>query len=175
MTNNSFRKGAYALSILVVLVLGAALVYQGGEISKLKANNNQGIGRLSTRHPDQSLRSSFEDAKQHSAMADIAELACFPSSRFDCSSESCLPNAPASYYFVDYGTETGTYFRCDSKGCDSYPVKVVPSGVYTQFTPATGQAMFFKVASDDTLGNKGEFIDIATLGTSSLVSFGKCE
>ncbi|MDZ4331291.1 MAG: hypothetical protein U0945_12035, partial [Flavobacterium sp.] len=66
-------------------------------------------------------------------MADIAELSCFPTSRFDCGGGSCTPVAPATYYFVDYGTESGTYFRCDTKGCDPYPVKVNPSGEFTQF------------------------------------------
>jgi hypothetical protein len=108
-------------------------------------------------------------------MADVAELSCFPSSRFDCGPQGCEPVAPATYYFVDYGTESGTYFRCDAKGCDSYGVNVVPSGSFIQFVPISGQAMLFKVKTDDLLGSKGEFVDIATLGRSSLISFGKCE
>ena len=35
--------------------------------------------------------------------------------------------------------------------------------------------MMFKVATGDVLDNKGEFIDIATLGTGVIVSSGKCE
>ena len=88
-------------------------------------------------------------------MADIAELSCFPTSRFDCGGGSCTPVAPATYFFVDYGTESGTYFRCDAKGCDPYPVEVNPSGEFTQFIPSQGQAMLFKVATGDVLGNKG--------------------
>jgi hypothetical protein len=75
----------------------------------------------------------------------------------------------------DYGTESGTYFRCDAKGCDPYPVEVNQSGGFAQFIPSQGQAMLFKVATGDVLGNKGEFINIATLGTSSIISTGKCE
>ncbi len=125
--------------------------------------------------PSQGLRMAYEESSQHSAMADIAELSCFPTIRFDCGGGSCTPAAPATYYFVDYGTESGTYFRCDAKGCDPYPVKVNPSGEFTQFVPLQGQAMLFKVATGDILGNKGEFVDVATLGTGTIISSGKCE
>lgn len=125
--------------------------------------------------PSQELKAAYEESSQHSAMADIAELSCFPTNRFDCGGGSCTAAAPATYYFVDYGTESGTYFRCDAKGCDSYPVDVNPSGEFTQFIPSQGQAMMFKVATGDILGNKGEFVDMATLGTGVIVSSGKCE
>ncbi|MDD2646479.1 MAG: hypothetical protein PHV78_01685 [Patescibacteria group bacterium] len=125
--------------------------------------------------PSQELKTSFDESAQHSAMADIAELSCFPTIRYNCDMDGCKPDAPATYYFVDYGTESGTYFRCDAKGCDPYPVKVNLSGEFTQFVPSQGQAMLFKVATGDILGNKGEFVDVATLGTMTLVSFGKCE
>ncbi len=125
--------------------------------------------------PTESLRIAYEESSQHSAMADIAELSCFPTSRFDCGGGSCTASTPATYYFVDYGTESGTYFRCDTKGCDSYPVEVHISGEFTQFTPLQGQAMMFKVVTGDALGDKGEFVDIATLGTGAIVSSGKCE
>ena len=125
--------------------------------------------------PSQALKTAYEESTQHSAMADIAEFSCFPTSRFDCGGGSCEASAPATYYFVDYGTESGTYFRCDTKGCDSYPIAVNVSGEFTQFIPSQGQAIMFKVATGDVLGNKGEFIDIATLGTGAIVSSGKCE
>lgn len=125
--------------------------------------------------PSQELKAAYEESSRHSAMADIAELSCFPTSRFDCGDGSCTPAEPATYFFVDYGTESGTYFRCDAKGCDPYPVEVNRSGEFTQFIPSQGQAMLFKVATGDVLGNKGEFIDIATLGTGAIVSSGKCE
>lgn len=125
--------------------------------------------------PSQALKTAYAESSQHSAMADIAELSCFPTSRFDCGGGSCTPAEPATYFFVDYGTETGTYFRCDAKGCDPYPVEVNQAGEFTQFTPSQGQAMLFKVATGDILGNKGEFVDIVTLGTGALVSSGKCE
>lgn len=124
--------------------------------------------------PNPSLFATFQESANHSAMADIAELSCFPQSRFDCADDGCIPNAPGTYFFVDYGTDQGTYFRCDAKGCDPYPVTVTPSGIYTQFSPSGGQAMLFKVTTDDVLGTKGEFVDVATIGTNTVTSFGKC-
>ena len=126
--------------------------------------------------PRQELRVAYEESSQHSAMADIAEISCFPTARFDCSSGGCVHAAPSAYFFVDYGTESGTYFRCDAKGCDSYPVEVNQSGEFTQFIPSQGQAMLFKVGTGDFLEEiKWEFVDIATTGAGAVVSMGKCE
>jgi hypothetical protein len=119
---------------------------------------------------DNKLKAAFKDTFQHSAMADVAELACFPTKRYDCGLENgCVAEIPSTYYFIDHGTEKGTYFRCDAGGCDSYPVEVVKSGIFTQFIPSLGQAMLFKVADN------GDFIDIATIGTTAIVSTGQCE
>ncbi len=107
--------------------------------------SKQGISGTGAIQPLSGLKGAFEESLRHSAMADIAELACFPTSRFDCDAEACKPAAPGAYFFVDYGTESGTYFRCDTKGCDSYPVTVKQSGSFTQFIPEQGQAMLFKV------------------------------
>jgi hypothetical protein len=54
-------------------------------------------------------------------------------------------------------------------------VEVNISGEFTQFISSQGLAMMFKVATEDLIDNKGKFIDIATLGTETIVSFGKCE
>jgi len=156
--------------VVLVIALGAAIyfVFQN-------QNSQQESFVANAIPPSQELKTAYEESSQHSAMADIAELSCFPTARFDCGGGSCTPAAPATYFFVDYGTESGTYFRCDAKGCDPYPVEVNQSGEFTQFTPSQGQAMLFKVATGDVVGNKGEFVDIATLGTGAIVSTGKCE
>jgi hypothetical protein len=157
--------------IILIIALGAVIyfAFQNNQVSQQKSSVVNAIP------PSQELRAAYEESSQHSAMADIAELSCFSTSRFDCGSGNCTPAAPATYFFVDYGTESGTYFRCDAKGCDSYPVEVNQSGEFTQFIPSQGQAMLFKVATGDILGNKGEFIDIVTLGTGTIISSGKCE
>ena len=156
---------------ILIIALGAAIYFA--------LQNNQSSQQESSAAnamlPSQELKAAYQESSQRSAMADIAELSCFPASRFDCGGGSCTAAAPVTYFFVDYGTETGTYFRCDAKGCDPYPVEVNSSGEFTQFTPSQGQAMLFKVATGDVLGNKGEFVDIATLGTGVIVSTGKCE
>ncbi len=154
---------------ILIIALGIAIYFA---FQNPKTSQQESSATIS---PSQELRAAYEESSQHSAMADIAELSCFSTSRFDCGGGSCTPAAPATYYFVDYGTESGTYFRCDAKGCDPYPVEVNRSGEFTQFIPSQGQAMLFKVATGDVLGNKGEFVDIATLGTGAIVSTGKCE
>ena len=153
---------------ILIIALGVAIYF-------VFQNPKQESSATSAIPPSQELRVAYEESSQHSAMAEIAELSCFPTSRFDCDGGSCTPAAPATYFFVDYGTESGTYFRCDAKGCDPYPVEVNPSGEFTQFVPSQGQAMLFKVATGDILGNKGEFVDVVTLGTGTIISSGKCE
>ena len=155
--------------VIFVIALGIAIYFASQNTPKQESSATSAIP------PSQELKVAYEESSQHSAMADIAELLCFPTSRFDCGGGTCTPAAPATYFFVDYGTESRTYFRCDAKGCDPYPVKVNPSGEFTQFVPSQGQAMLFKVATGDVLGNKGEFVDIATFGTGAIVSTGKCE
>lgn len=155
--------------VILIIALGAAIYFAS------QNSRTQESSVANTIPPSQALKAAYDESSQHSAMADIAELSCFPTSRFDCGGESCTPAAPATYFFVDYGTESGTYFRCDAKGCDPYPVEVNQSGEFTQFVPSQGQAMLFKVATGDFLGNKGEFVDIVTLGTGAIVSTGKCE
>lgn len=157
--------------IVLIIALGVA-IYLGFQNNRVSPQESSVANPIP---PSQELRVAYEESSQHSAMADIAELSCFPTNRFDCGGDSCTASAPATYYFVDYGTERGTYFRCDAKGCDPYPVEVTTSGEFTQFTPPQGQAMLFKVATGDVLGNKGEFIDIATLGTGAIISSGKCK
>lgn len=172
MENN---KNSVIIVLAIALVFSLYFVFQG-KPTVTTGDNAMNSSNVSSIPPSQALKDAFEESSKHSAMADIAELSCFPSKRYDCSLEDgCMASAPGTYYFVDYGTESGTYFRCDTKGCDPYPVKVVTSGIYTQFIPELGQAMMFKVVTDDALGNKGEFVDVATLGTATLTSFGKCE
>ena len=155
---------------VLIITLGIVVYFSFQNLSVKKENS-----ATEAIPPSQALRTAYVESSQHSAMADIAEFSCFPTSRFDCGGGSCTPAEPATYFFVDYGTESGTYFRCDAKGCDRYPVEVNQSGEFTQFTPSQGQAMLFKVATGDVLGNKGEFVDIATLGTGAIVSTGKCK
>ena len=156
-------------------IIGILIIALGVAIYFVFQNPKQESSATSAIPPSQELRVAYEESSQHSAMADIAELSCFPTSRFDCGGGSCTPAAHEIYFFVDYGTESGTYFRCDAKGCDPYPVEVNPSGEFTQFVPSQGQAMLFKVATGDILGNKGEFVDVVTLGTGTIISSGKCE
>jgi len=153
--------------VILVIALGMTiyLVFYGNQISQRESPATNAIS------PDKELKAAYEESSQYS----IAELFCFPTSRFDCGSGSCTPSVPATYFLVDYGTESGTYFRCDTKGCDPYSVEVNQSGEFTQFIPSQGQAMLFRVATGDVLGNKGDFVDIVTLGTGAIVSTGKCE
>lgn len=144
-----------------------------------KNDNDQNVVNPAAKHKislNQDLREAFNKTVNYSAVAEVAELACFPSARFNCGQGgSCVQSTPSTYYLIDHGTEAGTYFRCDIKGCDQYPVRLRQSGEFTQFTPSQGQSMLFKVMSGGDLVNRGEFIDIATIGVEAVISTGKCQ
>lgn len=167
------NKNAIIVILLLLLVVSGYFVFQ---IKESSVNTDSRELATNVISPSQELRTAYEESSQHSAMADIAELSCFPTARFNCGNGSCVSAAPGAYFFVDYGTGSGTYFRCDAKGCDPYPVEVNQSGEFTQFIPSQGQAMLLKVSTGDFLEEiKGDFVDIATIGTGAVISTGKCE
>ena len=83
--------------IILIVALSAVIffVFQNNQSSQQESSATNVIP------PSQELKAAYEESSQHSAMADIAELSCFPTSRFDCGGGSCTPTAPATYFFVD--------------------------------------------------------------------------
>jgi hypothetical protein len=147
------KKNITIIFLSIALLASMYFTYSNGETlesEKIKENDL---------NPRKTLISAYKKFQQHPPMLNAEMILCTQISRF----------------FLDYGIDNGTYFRCDEKGCDPYPVKVHNSGAYTQFIPLGGQAMLFKVVTDNALDNKGEFMDMATIGTTVLISTGKCE
>jgi hypothetical protein len=125
--------------------------------------------------PTAETREAYERAKNQTFLSSIVEFSCLPSSYVVCNNGRCTPAAPTTFYFVDHGTEAGTYFRCDKKGCDEYQAIVSVSGEYTTIVlPAN--ALLFRVDTGTALPKfRGDFVDIATTGTTAVISTGKCE
>jgi len=124
---------------------------------------------------DSLLKNSFETSRDRGAMAGIIEYACMPTSSFVCTVEGCNSVEPTTYFFIDADTESGTYFRCDQKGCSQSKVSVGNSGIFKIFSDVNSGA-FIKMADDlSDFGIKHQFIDVATLGDVSISSFGNCQ
>jgi hypothetical protein len=69
--------------------------------------------------------------------------------------------------WVQLDLAAGQYERCDAKGCDSYRVTPQHGGIYTHLNPTP--STFLKVLNDGS-----DFVDVASLGTSVLISYGRC-
>ena len=77
--------------------------------------------------------------------------------------------APENTVWMELDFESGTYSRCDPKGCDIYTVTYSSGGVFT--TVRLSQVgTLLKVVNDGS-----EFIDVATVGVAVITSFGTCQ
>lgn len=94
------------------------------------------------------------------------ELRCEISSKYTCSREGCSPNKLGVWNLIDL--ERGKFSRCDRNGCDQYDANVSQSGIYYNIE-VPGHGVLAKMTLDGT-----EYIEVATLGTTVLVSFGSC-
>ena len=96
-----------------------------------------------------------------------AEMRCIIHSKEACDSAGCKKVAPTIWSVIDL--EKKRYSRCDSKGCDHYKMSVKKSGVYLNLE-IPGKATFAKMSKDGS-----DFLEVATLGTTALVSHGSCK
>ena len=91
---------------------------------------------------------------------------CRPKQLYACGVDGCQAGDAKTEVRLDF--LHGTYSRCDQKGCDQYPMTYEASGVFTTAQPNSGA--FLKVLNDGS-----EYMEVATLGLSTLVYFGSCE
>lgn len=96
----------------------------------------------------------------------IGETRCDISVKFNCEPTGCAPSERTVFNMID--PDRGIYARCDMEGCDEYLATMSVSGDHVNIAlPERG--MLAKIALDD-----GAFVEVATLGMSTLVSFGTC-
>jgi hypothetical protein len=95
-------------------------------------------------------------------------MTCRIATKFSCDAgEGCKPLKPAIWNVIDL--ERQTYSRCDTRGCDNYDARVHRSGEFIVID-VPGRGMVAKLAS-----NFSSFLEVTTIGTSALNSFGSCE
>ncbi|MEJ2121955.1 MAG: hypothetical protein P8Z76_14870 [Alphaproteobacteria bacterium] len=99
--------------------------------------------------------------------AHAAAMRCDMSKKFACTAGGCRDNAITGWNVVDF--KTNRFSRCDRKGCDHYPMTVKRSGLFLNIE-IPGRAMFAKMSVD---GSK--YLEVVSLGTSVLVSYGSCK
>ena len=63
-----------------------------------------------------------------------------------------------------------TYGRCDSKGCDSYPMTFSAGGIFTTISLPGSGSTFLKVVNDGS-----QYLEVASLQLAVHQNFGACK
>ena len=92
---------------------------------------------------------------------------CTPSVRYICTSEGCQRNPPLVFVRLDLAEKT--YSRCDSAGCDTFPMTFSVSGIYTTFNDPSGGSTFLKVLNDGS-----EYLEVVSAMNAVYQYFGVC-
>ncbi len=93
---------------------------------------------------------------------------CVPSVRYVCTSEGCERNPGVVSVRLNLGENT--YARCDSKGCDSYPMTASAGGIFTSVSLPGSGGTFLKVLNDGS-----EYVEAASLHLAVHQNFGTCK
>ena len=115
------------------------------------------------------LRSTLESVEKlfGIGLADRSpEWRCEIATQYVCSAKGCDQNPPSVWINLDFTARR--YERCDSRGCDAYPMQSYTSGIYTSISLAQ-PGTFLKVVNDGS-----EFVEVASMGNVTFNSFGRC-
>jgi hypothetical protein len=94
-------------------------------------------------------------------------VTCQISAKFGCAATGCAEGRLDIWNVIDMSGQT--YSRCDSRGCDKFDAHFSRSGAFT-IIDLPGRGFTAKLAAD-----MSAFIEVATIGTQALVSFGACK
>lgn len=109
----------------------------------------------------------LQDLLQRPLSARAARWRCNVEKRNQYADGQCeAGSTQAGWMLLDLSERT--YARCDARGCDRYSASVSTGGVFTS-VQLDGRSMFLKVVNDGS-----QFVDVATLGVSAIVSVGRC-
>ena len=94
------------------------------------------------------------------------EVHCEIEAKYACNSSGCRENAIAVWNLIDL--DALRFSRCDQMGCDHYTITTSVSGAFMNIE-VPGHGMLARVSHDGS-----QYVEIVTLGTDVLVSYGSC-
>jgi len=102
---------------------------------------------------------------------------CFPTKKFLCTSDNCATEEKPSVFILIGSSINGpTMSRCDRTGCDTYDAVMEKGGEYINAQTKDPRGLIFKMSfSNNALNSQNEFVEVATLGLSTQVSYGYCK
>ena len=95
-----------------------------------------------------------------------AAIRCEITSKFACSPSGCVENALGVWNLIDI--DAARFSRCDRNGCDHYTMSQTTSGIFTNIE-VLGHGMLARMSQDGS-----QYVEVVTLGTDVLVSYGSC-
>jgi hypothetical protein len=101
-----------------------------------------------------------------SGQAVAQPITCTIDQKYSCAPSGCEAAGISVHNVLDL--DRRTIARCDQKGCDEYPMNASRSGIFIVID-VPGRGMLAKLSAD---GNSS--VEVVTLGTSAVVSFGTC-
>lgn len=96
-----------------------------------------------------------------------AETTCMITEKMQCAADQGCQSVKNSIV-IRLDQEKQVYSRCDAKGCDDLQAQFSSSGEYINIG-VSGRGMLAKLKSDGSA-----FVEVVTLGTDVLMSFGSC-
>ncbi len=95
-----------------------------------------------------------------------AELRCEFRAKYACNLSGCRENAVTVWNLIDL--DALRFSRCDQKGCDHYTITTSVSGIFINIE-VPGHGMLARMSHDGS-----QYLEVVTLGTDVLVSYGAC-
>ena len=125
-------------------------------------------GYLYSRYSIDKKREAKFDLNSLSYTLPTHNMICLPNIKFICNPQSkCYQVKPTVFILFDGLLDT--FYRCDNQPCDSYEVRTDTSGDYTNFTPIVPNGTIWKV------NKNGNYVEVATIGAETYISYGKCK
>jgi hypothetical protein len=93
-------------------------------------------------------------------------ITCRISAKYGCEAAGCTEAEVSVWHVIN--VSDATYSRCDSSGCDKYDAQLTRSGKFF-IIDVPGRGLVATLAV-----NMAAFVEVATVGTRALVSFGTC-
>ena len=150
--NNWFKVGILIVSLILIFIYFIEINQPTIEVNNLASSDKN----LSF---DLNLNSLNYQLPPHN-------LICTPNIKFSCSKDGCEQVKPSVFILIDNVGDK--MFRCDSKPCDEYPVKLNASGNFLNVTPEEPNGMIVKISTE------GDYFEKVSLGLSTLTSYGTC-
>jgi len=157
--NNEIKKNFIILLLVIFLSISLAVDFQGDK------NNSNEISKL--QDLDKTLALTSYNAQKTTLPPH--DMYCIPERKISCSINNCENIEARVFVLISENNNKVTISRCDDKPCDIYEATPYFSGAFMEIRTNDNHGLLFKTSSIDQ-----SFVEVVTLGTDTLTSYGHC-